>query len=159
VSHVVMIGMSPRFDADALQQTGQFWETDASAERKSILARNMAQLTDAVLGEASPEEVVALEYVARAPMYWFDPEYDASWLWADVPFDTELMSPILEGLGEYDVRRGLSDLSRRADTRRNSSSPGFSIEPSWSGSPRTEKGAFRGPTMWHPWEAPTSRSR
>ena len=43
-------------------------------------------------------------------MYWFDPEYDASWLWADVPFDTELMSPILEGLGEYDVRRGLSDL-------------------------------------------------
>jgi len=110
VSHVVMIGMSPRYDADALQQSGKYWETDASAERKSILARNMAELTDAVLGEASPEEVVALEYVARAPMYWFDPEYDASWLWADVPFDTELMGPILEGLGEYDVRRGLSDL-------------------------------------------------
>ena len=75
------------------------------------LDRNLAGLPDEeALSKISPEEKVALEYVARGPMYWFDPEYDASPLWDEVPFDASLMDAFLEGLLDYDIRTGLGDL-------------------------------------------------
>jgi proline iminopeptidase len=110
VSHVVMLGMSPRFDAVAQQQARDHWNTDASDERKEILDRQMGALTDEVLAELSPEEVIARQYAARGPMYWADPSYDASWLWKDVPFDADLMNAFLAGLDDYHALDGIADL-------------------------------------------------
>jgi len=109
VSRAVMIGMSPRFDTEGMAEAAQYWTDEASDERRETLDTQLAALTEEVMGAASPEQQVVLRYVASGPMYWHDPHYDASWLWADVDFDVALMNRFLARLQEYDVRAGLPE--------------------------------------------------
>lgn len=110
VSHAVMIGMSPRFDYGGMAEAERYWTDESDEPRREILAEQLAKLTDEVMNAASPEQQVVLRYAASGPKYWFDPHYDATWLWEDVEFDVPLMNAFLSRLGEYDVRAGLAEL-------------------------------------------------
>lgn len=86
VSHAVAIGAPPRFtDTGAFSaKQKRFWTEDASAERKAILAANHAALAPEVVQTTltSGESFIA-SYVANGPVYWYDPKFDATPLWAD----------------------------------------------------------------------------
>lgn len=88
-SHVVMIGSPPVDTARTQAGARQYWETRASERRRLLLRERRAELTEDHLATLSPEEAFVARYVADAPIYWHDPDYDASWLWRDMRFRLE----------------------------------------------------------------------
>ena len=95
VSHVVMIGMTPGWNKDVWDVSKRHWEADASEERKRILEVNRSKLTEEVLDEASPSERVVMNYVANGPRYWYDSNYDCSWIWEGVEINSEVWDHFL----------------------------------------------------------------
>src|SRR5262245_34917751 len=73
VRGVVMIGAIPCGSQEVMAEIGRLWEADASEERKEILARQLAELTPEIRATLSPADIFVREYVARGPMYWYDP--------------------------------------------------------------------------------------
>jgi proline iminopeptidase len=55
-SHIISTGGVPSFSDDSMKASAEYWETDASEERKKILERNQAELTDEVMSSLSPSE-------------------------------------------------------------------------------------------------------
>lgn len=81
-SHVLAIAGAPAMTADVFAQIATYWNMVASPERKRILAENQAKLTPEVLAQLTPSERVIVPYVANGPIFFFDPTYDCTPLWA-----------------------------------------------------------------------------
>jgi len=76
-SRVIMIGTPPNESAETQEAQGRFVESQASPERKAALERKLAAKPDA---KAYPHCSWCPEFLARAPLYFYDAEYDPSWL-------------------------------------------------------------------------------
>ncbi|SHG16658.1 proline iminopeptidase [Fodinibius roseus] len=120
ISHVVIVG-SPPFDIETtVKESKSYWANFATDYRKQILQRRRKSLKKRQLTSLSPKEAFVAEYVTDAPMYWYDPTYDASWLWQDMNFEMRAVNafrdlfrnykmdgkllklPILVTMGRYD---------------------------------------------------------
>jgi len=89
VSRLVMIGSPVVFGNPEYEKaTADAWET-ASTERKRLQSDNW-QHPERFTG--LPQ--VALDYLAMAPKYWFNPRYDARWLWEGMT----IQSPMIQHL-------------------------------------------------------------
>jgi proline iminopeptidase len=119
VSHVVMIGTPPRplveFDGPALDfvpEVKAFWEEDASAERKELLATTRTEASEERMATVPPGKAFGVWYIAHRPMVFFDPRYDANWLFDPIEFDVptfnHLLGVLLEG---YDVGATLREVT------------------------------------------------
>ena len=87
----------------------QFWEANASPERKALHAANLAAM-DKIIDKMPEERRIPEVYIANAARFWFDPNFDASFIWDGVDIGRaygrlyELLPsrakirPILEGL-------------------------------------------------------------
>jgi proline iminopeptidase len=82
------------------------WETEASEERKQLLARAEAELTPEVEASLSPAEFFVRDYVASGAWYWYDPTYDAAWLWEGVEPNMPVLERLAELLDPYDLGQG-----------------------------------------------------
>ena len=121
-SHVIMIG-TPFWNPEHAKTREQFWEADASEERKRILKRNHERLTEKILSKLTPGEVFIKRYIANGPVWWYDPTYDSSWLWEGIKLNWEVWNhfisvimkdyhiahrlrrvtvPVFSALGRYD---------------------------------------------------------
>jgi proline iminopeptidase len=123
--HIAGLGVlaSPPVGMDELVPASeQFWQTDASPERKAALARSWESTPPEVVNTLPPSDAFIRTYVLNGPKYWYDPEYDCSALWAgetpdmsltthlfgslfahyDLAQGPELTMPIFLGLGRYD---------------------------------------------------------
>jgi proline iminopeptidase len=100
VRGVVAIGAAPREDPG---EAGRLWEAEASAERKAILARRLAELTPEVRASLSPADMFVRLYVANGPKWWYDPAYDASWLWDQVVPDMPVWDRLVEQFQGHDL--------------------------------------------------------
>jgi proline iminopeptidase len=87
VRGVVVMGSYPHFSDELPDAADRLWESDASDERKEILAREMAELTPEVRATLSPVDFFVREYVADGPRNWYDPSYDSTSLRECVEFD------------------------------------------------------------------------
>ena len=107
-SHVIMIAMSPHFNDSTLRAGNDYWETQASEERKLVWKQNQEELTEEILSSLSPGEAWIMRYVADGPRRWYNPTYDASWLFEDVQLNMDIfdhhLGPVLR---EYDITKGL----------------------------------------------------
>jgi len=63
------------------------WES-ASTERKAIQKQNWGEITE--LDRLTGKEEAATAYHVTAPQYWYDPHYDARWLWDGMTVHSEL---------------------------------------------------------------------
>ncbi|MHA2009170.1 MAG: alpha/beta fold hydrolase [Promethearchaeota archaeon] len=109
-SHVIMIAISPSFNDAVMKERENFWLSQASAERKLILEQNEEKLTDDELNNLDPSNAFIARYVRNAPLYWFDPTYDASWLSEGVHWNADLIDHIFSAiLPDYNF---MSDLER-----------------------------------------------
>ena len=121
VSSLVIIGSpalwgNKNFD----QKAAALWET-ATEERKAIQNQNWGDITE--LDRLTGKEEATAAYNRAAPQYWYDPYYDASWLWDGMTVhsevtkhlftnvflnydmfepSTEIPVPVFVGLGKYD---------------------------------------------------------
>lgn len=81
IKHVIMIATFPNYNKDIREKIGEFWESDASKERKQLFERNLKQISEEELNKATPLQAFLLEYLAKSgPMGWYNPIYDCSWL-------------------------------------------------------------------------------
>jgi proline iminopeptidase len=78
----VIVGGMPAFSPALREQMAAYWEVAASPERKRRLAENRARLADEALGQLTPSERLVVAYAADGPLYFHDPTYDSTPLWA-----------------------------------------------------------------------------
>ena len=81
-SHVLAIAGAPGMTAGVMARIATYWDLVASPARKRILAENRARLTEDVLARLTPSERVIAPYVANGPVFFPDPTYDCTPLWA-----------------------------------------------------------------------------
>jgi proline iminopeptidase len=109
VSHVILVSVEPYFTPAFLRERANFWEADASPDRKAALKRSAERFPDDLLRNLSPRDAFALRYVRNGPRYFFDPSYDFYWAWAGKHFSAELLTYYLNKiLAEYDPRPRLA---------------------------------------------------
>lgn len=103
-SHVIMIGIYPFGLAKGARASNEFWESDASDERKMILKKNWEQVTDEAMKKLTPSEAFIKTYLTNGPMYWYDPIYDCSWMWDGVEANIDVFNRLAGVIfNEYDI--------------------------------------------------------
>jgi len=101
VSHVITAGATPRGDMAWLAaQAEEFFEKDASEERKQILRENLAGVRPGQTG-----------LLAQTPKRFFDPRFDAAPLLAEAAFNPAFFQHLLGPLThDWDVTAGADSL-------------------------------------------------
>lgn len=106
-SHVIAIASPPCGMTKVTAASGAYWEAEASEERKRIWNRNWKELGPDALSKMPPAEAFVKMYVTNGPMYWYEPTYDASWLWEGVETNVEVFGRLMGVLfAEYDLAQG-----------------------------------------------------
>lgn len=109
VSGIVMIG-SPNFFSNERynRATEELWDSAAS-ERKEKQMKNWNRLAELNITDKQGETV--REYLAMAPTYWYDPDYDAAWLWEDMVVNEEMIDHLYGTVfHQYDMFDRLEEL-------------------------------------------------
>lgn len=75
ISHIIITGCKPRA---AWGEGDEFWEIDASDERKMIFNENRESIPGDKLNQMSPKERQVTTYIAMTPKLLFDPRGDLS---------------------------------------------------------------------------------
>jgi len=91
-SHAISTGGVPSFSEKSTKASDEYWETDASEERKEILRRNREKLTEEVMSKLSPSEAFIRKYTADTPLRFFDPEYDMSDIWEGIEINMDFLN-------------------------------------------------------------------
>jgi proline iminopeptidase len=91
-SHVISSGGVPSFSEKSTQVSNEYWEKDASEERKEILRRNHEALTEEVISKLSPSEAFIRQYVADIPLRFYDPEFDMMDFWEGVELNVDFIN-------------------------------------------------------------------
>jgi len=101
-SHVVMTGNTPyRLAAEV---GDEFWESDASDERKLVLKQNFEKISEDELGQMSPKERVVRTYMAMTPKLFYDPRYDLSWIYEAVESNRDVANHLFQVVfKDYDI--------------------------------------------------------
>ncbi|MBK9389490.1 MAG: alpha/beta hydrolase [Bacteroidetes bacterium] len=89
VSNIIMIG-SPNYQSNTQQEdaVNDIWKT-ASEERVKVMNENWKKL--AAMKGLSAAQFEIENYCLMCPKYWYDPNYDAHWLWEDMTLNTDLL--------------------------------------------------------------------
>lgn len=104
ISHLVLVGTPPGNVHQTLTAARMFWERCASPTRKERLRQNLQSLAESGSGD------FVARYVAEGPMYWYDPEYNGSWLWRDVPVNLPQLTAFKQFFVDYDFGTRLEAL-------------------------------------------------
>jgi proline iminopeptidase len=101
VSHVITAGAPPRGDmAWIAAKAAEFWETDASEERKEILRENLARVPQGQTG-----------ILAQTPMRFFDAGFNAAPLLAEAVYNPAVFAHLLGPLThDWDITVGSDSL-------------------------------------------------
>ncbi len=90
----------------------EFFEQDASADRKAALQANASRLTPEALRGLAPSDAFIETYVANGPMYWYDPHYDAASLWDGAYVNVPQVERLFGALyANYDVAQRPGQIS------------------------------------------------
>jgi proline iminopeptidase len=106
-SYVIMIGTPPAMSERFQEATGEYWEKQASAERKEILKRNWERLTKDMLDKMTPSRRFINSYLANAPRVFYDPNYDATWVFEGHEYNMDMTNRVFSDamLATYDVTK------------------------------------------------------
>lgn len=104
VSHVVLIGSPPANIAQTMECAKRYWYDNASDHRKALLSERRKSLDGHALHSLPPQEAYIRQYVADAPLYWYEPEYDAAWLWQGMRFRMEAIQAFRNLYENYEMQ-------------------------------------------------------
>lgn len=91
-SHAISTGGVPSFSEKSTKAFYEYWEKDASEERKMILKRNREELTEEVMSKLSPSEAFIRRYIADTPIRFYNPKYDMADLWEGVEINMDFVN-------------------------------------------------------------------
>lgn len=102
VAGVVPIAAPPVGSLTLAASGPEFWERDATPERKAQHEANQAARR-VPAGMESSQDLVDT-YVANGALYWYDPTYDASGLWEGVETNLPVFGQLMmAAYGEYEI--------------------------------------------------------
>ena len=102
-THVVMSGFTPYSLAGVADE---FWESDASSERKMILKQNMEKIAEDELSRMPSKERVVKTYMAMAPKLFYEPTYDLSWIYEVVESNQDIARHLFQVIfKDYDIAK------------------------------------------------------
>ena len=103
VTHVIMNGTPPFRDARAEKASDEYWESRASEERKKVLRWNWEKRRDEI-AKLPPDQAMLQTYITNGPMYWYDPTYDCSWLFAGENWNADVAKQFFNVIyANYDI--------------------------------------------------------
>jgi len=92
----------------AAEVADEFWESDASDERKMILKQNFEKIAEDELSQMSPKERVVKTYMAMTPKLFYDPRYDLSWIYEGVESNQDIANHLFQVIfKDYDIAKRL----------------------------------------------------
>ena len=108
-SHVVLTS-TPALVPD--ESTQEFWQLDASPERQAAFERQLWSLPeDAVIDSFASSEAFVRYRTAMAADAWYDPNYDAAWLWDGISASPPLLNRLYNELAPgWDAAATLSQV-------------------------------------------------
>jgi proline iminopeptidase len=109
VSQLILASIEPYFTPEFREARTRFWETEASADRKAALKRNIERFPDDLMRRLSPRDAFALRYVRNGPRYFYEPSYDFYWVFTGKNISAELLTYYLNTIvAKYDPRPRLA---------------------------------------------------
>lgn len=109
VSHIVLLAISPDSTADSFAAADQYLEDSVDPERKVALADSLSHLAADL--QTDPKHGFIQRSIRSGPRIWYDYNYDARPLWADVETNPEMFDYVWGKLfRELDITVGLEDL-------------------------------------------------
>jgi len=110
VSHVVMVGTPAAIPDETVEM---YWTAHSSAERKAVDRDYMSTVSPETLAAAMSSRDAFVEvYNASRARIWYDPTFDDSSLWKDVPINMDVPLRIFRDLAPgWNAARDLSRLS------------------------------------------------
>ena len=102
VSGLVVIGSPSQWGNEVYnQKAAELWST-ASEERKQIQEENWGKSQE--IDRLTGQEEASARYNNMSPQYWYNPRYDASWLWEDMTVHSALTQHLFtEVFKDYDM--------------------------------------------------------
>jgi proline iminopeptidase len=103
-SHMIKTGNTPyRVSGKVVDD---FWESDASPERKMVLKENLEKMKEDELDRMSPKERVVNNYLTMTPKLFFDPRYDLSWIYEVVESNQKISNHLFQVIfKDYDIAK------------------------------------------------------
>ncbi|MBN1618456.1 alpha/beta hydrolase [Candidatus Dojkabacteria bacterium] len=98
ISHVIAIGTMPEISKDQNKLAADYWNNDASAERKEIYSNNLKIIKKDSLAKLSPSNRFIASIIRQAPRRWYDSTYNESHLLVGQNYNM----PILNQLSAQD---------------------------------------------------------
>jgi proline iminopeptidase len=95
-SHLIVTGGMPSISEKSEKASNEYWEKEASEERKELYRRNTEALTEEVMSKLSPSDAFIKMYTAYTPFLFYDTEYDMTDLWEGVELDADFNDYYLE---------------------------------------------------------------
>jgi len=103
-SHVIMTGNTPYRGTGKV--VDDFWESDASPERKMVLKENLEKIEEDELDRMSPKERVVKTYLTMTPKLFYDPRYDLSWIYEVVESNQKISNHLFQVIfKDYDIAK------------------------------------------------------
>lgn len=107
VSHVVVIASPPVGMVELGKSSQAFWDNDASEERKQVLKTNWEKAGGAeTISTLPPGQAFIKTYVTNGPKYWYEPTYDATWIWAGMDPNAKMITHLFDLFENYDLAQG-----------------------------------------------------
>lgn len=121
ISGLIVIASPAEWGNTSFSEKAATLWVSASDERKRIQEENWGSVKE--LDRLTGQEEASARYNNMSPQYWYDPEYDAAWLWDDMTVHSEVTQhlftkvfheynmfdppkaidvPVFVGLGKYD---------------------------------------------------------
>ncbi len=91
-THAISTGGVPSFSEKSTKASNEYWEKDASKERKEIRRRNNEALTEEVMSKLSPSEAFIKQYIADTPLRFYNPKFDMADLWDGVEINMDFIN-------------------------------------------------------------------
>jgi proline iminopeptidase len=108
-SHIIMHATPPGLFGglnEYMKITGDYFASHASDERKAAHQENLEARADRVA--SAPSGRAAIEnYIMNSALYWFDPNFDPTWIFEDVIWNDEVDTQVFVNImAEYDILKG-----------------------------------------------------
>ena len=92
ISYAISTGANPYCTEKYFSATQEYWESEASEERKKILKENLESLQVQDMSNFSESEAFIKEYVAYTPYGFYDPYFDLKGLWEGVDINMNFLN-------------------------------------------------------------------
>ncbi|BDA77470.1 AB hydrolase superfamily protein YclE [Leptospira kobayashii] len=109
VSHLVLTCFAPSHSSENHAESDKHFDLTAAQERKTALAKGMSQLGDAI--SKDPSKAFITFCLLTGAKSWYDYDFDASELWADVEVNMTMFDYVWgEIFRDIDITKGLEKM-------------------------------------------------